>query len=118
MKRSPIHKLPLFAVLLILAGCSSLMMTGGGGTYGGDASERTAAEVARDTTIVAEIKGRYVNDPIVGVFEVGVGSVSGRVTLTGTVGSYEARNQAYRIARGVTGVTAVINRLRVEDRSQ
>jgi len=94
------------------------MMTGGGGTYSSDAGERTAADVARDTTIVAEIKGRYVNDPVVGVFDVGVGSVNGRVTLTGTVGSYEARNQAYRIARGVTGVTAVINQIRVEDRSQ
>jgi hypothetical protein len=118
MNQGPIHKLSLLLALLILGGCSSFMMTGGGGTYGSDASERTAAEVARDTTIVAEIKGRYVNDPVVGVFEVGVGSVNGRVTLTGTVGSYEARNQAYRIARGVTGVTAVINQIRVEDRSQ
>ena len=108
--------LPLAAVLS-LAGCSSFMMTGGGGTYGSGANERTAAEVAKDTTIVAEIKGRFVNDPVVGVFDVGVRSVSGRVTLTGTVGNYEARNQAYRIARGVTGVTAVINEIRVEDRS-
>lgn len=116
----PIRKhclVPLLAVVLSLAGCSSFMMTGGGGTYDNGSGERTAAEVAKDTTIVAEIKGRYVNDPVVGVFEVGVSSVSGRVTLTGIVGSYEARNQAYRIARSVTGVTAVINQIRVEDRS-
>lgn len=118
MRPKRIHySLPVLAVLLSLAGCSSFMMTGGGGTYDSGTDERTAAQVAKDTTIVAEIKGRYVNDPVVGVFDVGVRSVSGRVTLTGTVGSYEARNHAYRIARQVTGVSAVINQIRVEDRS-
>lgn len=95
------------------------MMTGGkSGTYSGGSSERTANDVARDTAITAEIKARHLDDPVVNVFDVGVRTVSGRVTLTGTVGSYDARNQAYRIARRVKGVTAVINQIRVEDRTQ
>lgn len=104
--------------LLNFAACSSLMLTGGSGTYSGSGSERNASEVAKDTAITAEIKARHLDDPVVSMFEVGVRTVNGQVTLNGAVGSYEARNQAYRIARQVNGVSAVINQIRVEDRSE
>lgn len=94
------------------------MMTGGGGTYSDSRSERSTTELARDTAITAEVKARHLDDPIVSVFDVGVSTVNSKVTLTGTVGSYEARNQAYRLARQVNGVAAVINQIRVEDRSK
>ncbi len=113
-----IQRFLVLASLLNIAACSSLMMTGGGGTYSDPGSERSATEVARDTAITAEIKARHLDDPVVSVFDVGVRTVGGRVTLTGAVGSYEARNQAYRLARQVDGVTAVINQIRVEDRSK
>ncbi len=108
----------ILASLLGLAACSSMMMTGGSGTYSDADSERSASEIAKDTAVTAEIKARHLDDPVVSVFEVGVRTVSGQVTLSGTVGSYEARNQAYRIARQVDGVTAVINQIRVEDRTK
>ncbi len=109
----------IVASLLNLAACSSLMMTGGGGTYSGSTgTERSTTEVARDTAITAEVKARHLDDPLVSVFDVGVSTVNGKVTLSGTVGSYEARNQAYRLARQVNGVAAVINQIRVEDRSK
>lgn len=109
--------LALLLAGLILAGCSSLMMSGGGGTYGSGGDERSATQVAKDTAITAEIKGRYMDDETVSTFEIGVRTVNGQVTLTGTVASYAARNQAYRIARQVDGVGAVINQIRVEDRT-
>ena len=94
------------------------MLTGGGGTYQDSGSERSATEAAKDTAITAEIKARHLDDAIVSMFDVSVRTVNGRVTLAGSVGSYEARNQAYRLARQVDGVTAVINQIRVEDRSK
>ena len=103
---------------LILAGCSSLMMSGGGGSYGSGSDERSSTELAKDTAITTAVKARHMDDPTVNMFEIGVRTVNGQVTLTGTVGSYAARNQAYRLARQVDGVTSVVNQIRVEDRSQ
>jgi osmotically-inducible protein OsmY len=51
------------------------------------------------------------------VFNIGVRTWEGTVTLTGTVGSYIARDQAESIAKGTGGVKAVNNLIVVEDRS-
>ncbi len=108
----------LSLVALNFCGCSSFLMSGGGGTYAADASgERSSTELARDSAITAEVRAGHRNDPVVSAFEVGVRTNGGTVTLTGTVGSYEARNRAYRIARKVDGVSAVVNQVRVEDRT-
>ena len=94
------------------------MMSGGGSSYGtDDGTERSATEKARDANISAAIRSRYAADPAVSTYAIGVQTVNGDVTLTGTVGSYAARNQAYRIARQVDGVNVVINRLSVEESS-
>ena len=108
----------MLAAALILASCSSLMMSGGG-NYGGssDTTERSATEKARDSNISAAVRTRLAGDSIVSAYAIDVGTVNGQVTLTGKVGSYDARNQAYRLARQVDGVTAVINRLSVEESS-
>ena len=111
------YRILIIAGLLNLAACSSLMLTGNSGTYEKSA-ERSATEVARDTAITADIKARHLEDDVVSLFDVGVRTVNGQVTLSGAVGSYEARNRAYRIARQAKGVNAVINQIRVEDRSQ
>lgn len=106
------------AAALILASCSSLMMSGGG-NYGAssDATERGATERARDSNVSAAVRTRLAGDPVVSAYAIDVRTVNGQVTLTGKVGSYDARNQAYRLARQVDGVTAVINRLSVEESS-
>ena len=41
------------------------------------------------------------------------GGVGGEVTLTGTVGSREERRRAEDVAEGASGVTYVLNNLRV-----
>ncbi len=51
------------------------------------------------------------------VFGIGVRTYEGTVTLTGTVGSYIARDQAETIAKGTKGVKAVNNLIEVADRS-
>ncbi|MGB5330974.1 MAG: BON domain-containing protein [Woeseiaceae bacterium] len=107
----------LFAALM-LGGCAALMVGGaavGGYQLGKD--ERPAGVVASDSAITTKIKGKYVADTIVSVFNIGVRTWEGTVTLSGTVGSYVAREQAESIAKGTNGVKAVNNHIVVEDRS-
>ena len=111
------YRMSAIALLLILGGCSSLMMTGDSSGYANSAGEQSTSSTAGDSAITAEVKARHRDDPVLGTSNVGVRTVKGQVTLTGTVGTYEARNQAYRLARQVNGVTAVINQVRVEEQS-
>ena len=74
--------------------------------------------VASDSTITTKIKGKYAADSVVSVFNIGVRTYEGTVTLTGTVGSYIARDQAALLAKETSGVVAVNNQIIVEDQSK
>ena len=104
--------------VLLLSGCTALMVGGaavGGYQLGKD--ERPAGVVASDSAITTKIKGKYVADSVVSVFNIGVRTYEGTVTLSGTVGSHAARKQAESLARDTKGVLAVNNTIVVEDRS-
>ena len=106
------------ACFLMLSGCTALMVGGaavGGYQLGKD--ERSAGVVASDSAITTKIKGKYAADSVVSVFGIGVRTYEGTVTLTGTVGSYIARDQAETIAKGTKGVKAVNNLVEVADHS-
>ena len=118
MRSSLLRQILALGCMSILTACSSLMMSGGTGTYSSKDTQRTATQTARDSAITSEVRAQHRNDPVVSKYAVGVQTTQGRVTLTGVVGTYEARNQAYRIARTVDGVTAVINQIRVDDQSK
>lgn len=108
----------LLTTAVLLNGCTSMMVGGAGaGGYQVDKDERSASVVASDSAITTKIKGKYAADSIVSVFNIGVRTWAGTVTLYGTVGSYTARNQAENIARGTKGVKAVNNQIIIEDRS-
>lgn len=103
---------------LLLCGCTSMMVGGGAaGGYQVDKDERSAGVVASDSAITTKIKGKYAADSVVSVFNIGVRTWEGTVTLSGTVGSYVARDQAESIARSTGGVRAVNNHIVIEDRS-
>jgi hyperosmotically inducible protein len=92
----------------------------GGAAAGGyqlGKDERPASVVASDTAITTKIKGKYVADSVVSVFNIGVRTWEGTVTLSGNVGSFVARDQAEAIAKGTNGVKAVNNQIVVEDKS-
>lgn len=104
--------------MLMLSGCSAMMVGGaavGGYQLGKD--ERPPSVVASDSAITTKIKGKYVADSVVSVFNIGVRTWEGTVTLSGTVGSYVARDQAEAIAKDTGGVKAVNNHIVIEDRS-
>ena len=113
-----VRSLVVFTATLMLAGCTAAMMGGGGaGGYPPGKDQREAAVVASDSAITTKIKAKYAADSVVSIFSIGVRTYKGSVTLTGTVGSFRARNQAEMIASGTNGVRAVKNLIVVEDRS-
>ena len=102
----------------MLGGCAAVVV--GGAAVGGyhlGKDEREPGVVASDSAITTKIKGKYATDSVVSVFNIGVRTWEGTVTLTGTVGSYIARDQAESIAKATGGVKAVNNLIVVEDRS-
>lgn len=104
--------------LMVLSGCTALVVGGaavGGYQLGKD--ERAPSVVASDSAITTKIKGKYVADSAVSVFNIGVRTYAGTVTLTGTVGSFVIRDQAGRIAKDTRGVVVVNNQIVVEDQS-
>ena len=105
--------------LLFLSGCTAFMVGGAAAVgYQVGKDERTASVVASDSAITTKIKSKYVADSVVSVFNIGVRTWEGTVTLTGTVGSYAARDQAVLLARDTGGVVAVNNQIVIEDMSQ
>ena len=109
----------LFVSLLMLSGCTALMVGGGGsGGYQHREDDRPASVVTSDASITTRIKGKFAADSVVSVFGVGVRTFRGTVTLTGAVGSYVARDRAHALAKGTDGVVAVNNQIVIEDRSQ
>jgi len=103
----------IFLSLLMLTGCTALAVGGGGYQRGND--ERPAGVVASDAAITSKIKGNYVADPIVNVFNISVRTYEGKVTLSGTVSSVIARDQAMDLAKAVPGVRTVTNQIVVEE---
>ena len=101
-------------VLLSLTACTAMMVGGG---QPADRAERSAAVALADSAISGKIRSQYAADSVVGAFEVGIRTWNGTVTLSGTVGSFAAREQAESIASNTGGVRAVHNYIRVEDRS-
>ena len=87
------------------------MMVGGGnsGGYQPERDQRSAGVVASDSAITTKIKSKFAADSVVSVFDIGVKTWSGTVTLSGNVGSYIARDQAESIAKDTGGVAAVNN---------
>lgn len=105
--------------IFMLSGCTALMVGGAAAVgYQVGKDERTAGVVASDSAITTKIKGKYTADSVVSVFNVGVRTYEGTVTLTGTVGSYIARDQAALLAKETSGVVAVNNQIVVEDQSK
>ena len=68
-----------------------------------------------DDGIATGVRGRIEADPVVGTYPVNVAARNRVVTLTGTVGSDEAKREAVRVARQQDGVLDVIDRLRVSE---
>lgn len=88
------------ALILGLAGCAS-------------SGEKTGAYVD-DSWITTKVKSEMVANNDVSARNISVNTTGGVVKLTGTAASLQESNRAAQIARGVTGVKAVENDIRVQ----
>lgn len=80
------------------------------GSNAADAMARGAA----DATITAKVNAALVADDQLKALSIDVDTTNGRVQLTGTAPSPEARERATTLARAVDGVVEVDNRLTVQ----
>lgn len=90
----------------------------------GEAAEQGAEEIqeevgpemerlASDAAITARIKTKLSADPEINPLRIDVDTVNGAVTLTGTVTSEAAKQEAEDLARATEGVVSVENLLQV-----
>jgi osmotically-inducible protein OsmY len=100
--------------LLIMGqlGCTSMLL---GNNTSGDmstaAADRGSEQVARDNEISAFVRQQLSTDTVTGKYPLGIRTVDSRVTLSGTVGSYRARDRAVQIANETNNVASVVNRI-------
>jgi len=78
--------------------------------------EPPASELLSDTWITTKVKRELFDDPEISGFSVHVETVSGKVYLQGLVQTNAQRHRAAALARGVKGVTSVVNLLRTRGR--
>lgn len=104
-------------LLLSLTGCAAAVIGGAAaGGYYVATNERSASEIASDTSITSTINSRYVKDDLVSAFDVNVDTYRGAVTLYGNVPSQQAAQRAVELARSVKGVSRVQSKLTVVSR--
>jgi osmotically-inducible protein OsmY len=72
------------------------------------------ADAAADTRITAEVRRKLAADAELSVFAISVGTIDGRVTLSGTVSSPELIGKAILLALETEGVRDVVSMLQVQ----
>jgi osmotically-inducible protein OsmY len=77
-------------------------------------NDRTAGEYIDDTAISAKVKAAFAADPTVKATEINVETYEGTVQLSGFVAQPQDAQRAADIARGIKGVRAVKNDVRVK----
>lgn len=112
--RCRVRMLSTGVMLLVASGCTSMLV--GGAAYESGDDERSQSAVASDAAITSEIRSRFAANPVVGMFNIGVRTYAGAVTLSGVVSNLAAQEQAGQIAGDADGVKTVYNRIKVEKR--
>jgi len=72
-----------------------------------------ASELLSDTWITTKVKAKLFDDPLTSGFSAHVETVNGEVYLQGNVKSDTERHRATDVAASVSGVSSVVNMLRI-----
>ena len=72
------------------------------------------ANAATDVSITAAVNAGLAKDPDLSAIKIDVDTSAGKVTLSGPAPSEAAKSRAEEIAKGVSGVSSVDNRLEVK----
>ena len=87
-----------------------MLMGGGSGSERPSSAPRNTQTTA-DDTISRSLRRQYSADQEISQYGIGIRSQGGRVTLTGTVGSYDIRDRIVDAAKNTHGVVAVDSRV-------
>ncbi len=85
-----------------LSGCASTSTSAGTGEY------------VDDVVITTKVRSAIFSEPNLSAFEISVETFKGRVQLSGFVSTRDEIQRAGAIARGVAGVTSVVNDIRIK----
>lgn len=107
----------LFA-MLSLCGCAGMLLGGGSTGERAPTTRQGTSPSNADSAISGALRQQYSADDEISRFGIGIRAVSGRVTLTGTVGSYDIRDRVVDIARNTRGVVSVDSRVVVNTNLQ
>ncbi len=80
----------------------------------GTSTQEGTGEYVDDTVITTKVKTAIFNEPSLKSAEINVETFKGTVQLSGFVSTYANINTAVQVARGVNGVKAVRNDMRVK----
>ena len=110
--------LAMSAVLVVLTGCSAMLIGEGSAEsppLGSDSRE--SAQIAADGALADAVTRAIAADSTPRATNLAVSARSGIVTLGGSVSSFEARDQAVQVAAGVPGVSRVNNQIQVNTKN-
>ena len=103
--------LTVLLMILLLSGCTAMLLGNNSSGEPVSTNGTTAVQTSADSRISGTIRQQYSNDAEIRNFTLGIRTSSGRVILTGTVGSYDIRDRAVDIARNTRGVVSVDSRV-------
>ena len=92
----------LAIALVSVVGCASTSQSQGTGEY------------IDDALITTKVKAALFDEPVIKAHEINVETFRGVVQLSGFVSSQSEVDRAVEVARGVSGVTAVKNDMRLK----
>ena len=101
MNRGFIKLIALAGALAMVSACSSTR------------TQQSAGEVIDDSVLTSKVKLALIDDPVTKAGQINVETFRGVVQLGGFVDTAQAKEQATKVARSVTGVKEVRNDLRV-----
>ena len=106
-----IGNLLFLAILLLSAGCTSLVVGTGGNSSSNDSG--TYEQSRSDANITNKINRAFVKDKAISAVDIRVSTYSGVVTLKGNVSSSKIEARAISVASSVAGVKKVNSLLHV-----
>ena len=101
MKHGIIKLIAITGALAMVGACSSTR------------TQQSTGEVIDDSVLTSKVKVALIDDPITKAGQINVETFRGVVQLGGFVDNAQAKDQATKVARSVTGVKEVRNDLRV-----
>lgn len=103
--------LAIVLVLMSLQGCTSMLLGNNSSRDSAPGAGQASSQSSADIAITGSLQEQYGADADISKYVIGIRSKSGRVTLTGTVGSYEVRDRVVDIAHNTHGVVGVDSRV-------